>query len=54
MRLGFLLGPEYADGGVTPLRILVLAIVPPTFGLWASWRLRRVGGRRLSVPVQSS
>jgi O-antigen/teichoic acid export membrane protein len=26
-----ILGPEYADAGVTPLRILVLAIVPLTF-----------------------
>jgi O-antigen/teichoic acid export membrane protein len=104
-----ILGPEYADAGVAPLRILVLAIVPLTFvqiyyaacrgvgrlneaivagwitgtvsivaaaaagtaegltamavtwlgvqvvaGLWASWRLRQVGGLRLSVPARSS
>jgi O-antigen/teichoic acid export membrane protein len=104
-----ILGTEYADAGVTPLRILVLAIVPLTFvqiyyaacrgvgrlneaivagwitgavsigaaaaagaadglsamaatwlsvqvaaGLWASWRLRQVGGRRLRVPAHLS
>jgi O-antigen/teichoic acid export membrane protein len=104
-----ILGPEYADAGVAPLRILVLAIVPLTFvqiyyaacrgvgrlneaivagwitgavsigaaatagaaegltamaltwlgvqvvaGLWASWRLRQVGGLRLSAPARSS